>query len=98
MEEPRLGDLKTIVSEACSNVVRHAYPDQIGTFEVEAFPTRGELTVVIRDFGRGLRTRADPEQSSLRLGLALISTLSNRCEISGGHGGTEIRMQLPLAS
>lgn len=98
MEEPALGDVKTIVSEACTNVVRHAYAEGGGTFEVEAFPEGGELAIVVRDFGQGMRARIEPEPSSLRLGLGLISTLSSHFDISGGgEGGTEVLMRLPLS-
>jgi anti-sigma regulatory factor (Ser/Thr protein kinase) len=97
MEEPTLGDLKTVLSEACSNVVRHAYPGVPGTFEVEAVPLADTLAVVVRDFGTGMRARADSDESSMRLGLGLISMLSSRFEIAGRDGGgTEVRMQLPL--
>ncbi len=98
MGEPTLGDLKTVLSEACSNVVRHAYPGVSGTFEVEAFPADKALAVVVRDFGTGMRARVSDDESSMRLGLGLISMLSSRFEIVGGRGGTEIRVQLPLTA
>ena len=83
MGEPTLGDLKTVLSEACSNVVRHAYPGVPGTFEVEAFPEDDLLAVVVRDFGTGMRARASNDESSMRLGLGLISMLSSRFEKIG---------------
>ena len=99
MREPTLGDLKTVLSEACSNVVRHAYPGAPGIFEVEAVPRERMLAVVVRDFGTGMRARPSEDESSMRLGLGLISMLSSRFEIVGGKGGgTEIRMQLPLTA
>lgn len=97
VEEPALGDLKTIVSEACSNVVRHAYPEGNGSFEVEALPEGDNLTIVVRDSGAGMRPLVQAEHSSLRLGLGLISTLSSHFEISDSPGGgTEVLMQIPL--
>jgi anti-sigma regulatory factor (Ser/Thr protein kinase) len=97
MIEPTLGDLKTVVSEACSNVVRHAYSETEGTFEVEAFAEEGRLAVVVRDFGTGMRARVQTDESSLRLGLGLISMLTIGFDIRGGvDGGTEVRMQLPF--
>jgi anti-sigma regulatory factor (Ser/Thr protein kinase) len=97
MEEPTLGDLKTVLSEACSNVVRHAYPGVPGTFEVEAVPHSNALAVVVRDFGTGMRAHVGSDESSMRLGLGLISMLSSQFEIAGhAGGGTEIRMRLPL--
>ena len=99
MEEPALGDLKTIVSEACTNVVADAYGESDGTFEIEAFPEGGPPAVIVRDFGQGMRARIEPNPSSLGLGLGLISTLSSHFDISGGSGGgTEVLMRLPPTS
>ena len=97
MQEPRIGDLKTVVTEACMNVVVHAYGDETGALQVEVTPAGDELSVVVRDFGEGIRPRPDPERPSLRIGLALIAALSSSFEISGGLGrGTEIKMRLTL--
>ena len=96
MTEPALGDVRTIVGEACANVVRHAYPAGPGQFEVEAYRADGRFSIVIRDYGVGMQARAEVGEPSMRLGLGLISMLSSHFEISGGSGGTEIRAQLPL--
>ena len=97
MEEPQLGDLKTVVTEASSNVVRHAYPSQPGSFELEARAVEGELAIVVRDFGQGMRARIPEEEPSMRLGLGLISMLSSRYEIVGHErGGTEVRIAVAL--
>lgn len=98
VEEPELSDVLTIVSEAASNAVRHAYPTGSGTFEVEAYRSGGHLTIIVRDFGAGIRPAVQPEQSSLRIGLGLISTLSSRFEIIGSDEGTEIRAHVPIRS
>jgi anti-sigma regulatory factor (Ser/Thr protein kinase) len=98
MDEPGIADLKTVVTEACMNVVVHAYPaDQPGLLEVEAGEELDGLTVVVRDYGMGIRPRPDVERPSLRIGLTLIAALSKSFEIKGGvDRGTEIRMHLPL--
>lgn len=98
MDEPGIADLKTVVTEACMNVVVHAYPDgQPGPLEVEAVLEPEGLTVSVRDHGMGIRPRTDGERSSLRLGLTLIAALSNSFEIKGGvDRGTEVRMHLRL--
>jgi serine/threonine-protein kinase RsbW len=100
MDEASLADLKTVVTEACMNVVVHAYPGQEnGPLEVEATSEVGGLTVVVRDHGGGIRPRPGVERPSLRIGLTLIAALSSSFEISGGADrGTEIRMRLPLRS
>jgi anti-sigma regulatory factor (Ser/Thr protein kinase) len=98
MDEASTADLKTVVTEACMNVVVHAYPEDVtGLLEVEAVPDLGGLTVAVRDFGRGISPRPGVDRPSLRIGLALIAALSSSFEIRGGvERGTEIRMHLPL--
>jgi serine/threonine-protein kinase RsbW len=99
MDEPGLADLKTVVTEACMNVVVHAYPGEPGPLSVEATPDNEGLTVVVRDKGSGMRPQAEvkAEQPSLRLGLSLIAALSSSFAISGGlDQGTEVTMRLPL--
>jgi anti-sigma regulatory factor (Ser/Thr protein kinase) len=100
MDEAAVADLKTVVTEAAMNVVVHAYPEsEKGALAVEAYGEQGGLTVVVRDFGMGIRPRPDVERPSLRIGLTLIAALSGSFEISGGiDRGTEIRMHLPLST
>jgi serine/threonine-protein kinase RsbW len=98
MDEPAIGDLKTVVTEACANVVSHAHDSVPGPFQVEVLPRPGGLTVWVRDFGGGMRPRRDVERPNLRLGLALIAGLSSSFEIRDDpDGGTEIRMRLSLS-
>ncbi|HEX3239679.1 MAG TPA: ATP-binding protein [Solirubrobacterales bacterium] len=97
MDSPALDDLRTVVSEACSNVVRHAYQDGGGDFEIEATPSPAELEIVVRDCGEGLSPSLRSESAGLGLGLGLISTLSSHFEIRGRReGGTEVLIVLPL--
>ena len=70
MDEASLADLKTVVTEACMNVVVHAYAgSEPGPLEVEAETDGDGLTVVVRDHGGGIRPRPDVERPSLRIGL-----------------------------
>jgi anti-sigma regulatory factor (Ser/Thr protein kinase) len=100
MDEQSVDDLKTVVTEAAMNVVVHAYPEgEEGLLSVEAFGEDEGLTVVVRDFGAGIRPRPAPdvERQSLQIGLTLIAALSSSFEIRGGiDRGTEIRMYLPM--
>lgn len=96
MDGDAIADLKTIVTEACMNVVVHAYEDG-GPLEVRAWADEGRLTISVRDYGIGVRPVAAPDRVSLRLGLALIAALSETFSISSRPGeGTEVVMQLPL--
>ncbi len=97
MDEAGIADLKTVVTEACMNVVVHAYEGEPGPLEVEAEPEPDGLTVTVRDSGVGIRPRPEAEPSSLRLGLSLIAALSSRFSFSGGlDRGTEVVMHIPL--
>jgi serine/threonine-protein kinase RsbW len=89
-----ISDLKTIVTEACMNVVVHAYPeDATGPLEVHASPHEDGVEIAVRDEGSGFRPRpAEPDDPGLRLGLPLIATLSDQFEIRGARTGTEVRM------
>lgn len=101
MDEGGIADLKTVVTEACMNVVVHAYPEEEewGMLAVDARPALNGLTVVVRDFGRGIQPRPEADRPSLRIGLTLIAALSASFEIKGGiDRGTEIRMFLPLVT
>ncbi len=82
----RIADLKTVVSEACNNVVLHAYEGEPGPLEVTARPRSGDLEVQITDQGRGFRPRANEGDPSLGIGIPLIAALSDSFEISAGVG------------
>ncbi len=97
MDPAQVVDLKTVVTEACMNVVIHAYDDGIGPMEVEAQRDGDCLVVVVRDHGGGIRPRPDMSRESLRMGLPLIAALSTDFSIVGGPGrGTEVTMRMAL--
>jgi serine/threonine-protein kinase RsbW len=97
MDETGVADLKTVVTEACMNVVVHAYPGESGPLTVEAEPDSEGLTVTVSDSGSGISPQAESERASLKLGLSLIAALSSSFSISGGlDRGTEVMMRLPL--
>jgi hypothetical protein len=100
MEASAIADLKTVVTEACTNVVVHAYdPKMGGPMEVEAWAENGSMVVSVRDRGYGIRPVADVEHQSLRLGLALIAALTESFEVRGEvDKGTEVLMKVPLAA
>jgi anti-sigma regulatory factor (Ser/Thr protein kinase) len=94
-------DLKTIVSEACANVVRHAYPDDASERPMEIELARGgeELKLSIRDSGTGIRPPTGARPSSLRLGFILIGSLADYLQLRTGRGrGTELLLTVPLAT
>jgi anti-sigma regulatory factor (Ser/Thr protein kinase) len=101
LSSPGVEDLKTIISEACSNIVRHAYPEEATErpMEVEMKKTGGELTVTVRDCGCGIRPPTGARPSSLRLGFILMGSLADFLQLRTGKGrGTELLLKVPLAS
>jgi serine/threonine-protein kinase RsbW len=94
--EEKLSDIRLAVTEACANVVVHAYPEgQEGRMEVLASMEEERLTVLVRDWGRGIRPR--PDSPGLGLGLSLIAALAESVQL--GHGGnerTEVQMTFAL--
>lgn len=95
IDEHLLSDIKTAVSEACNNVVLHAYADGgKGPLEVYACPAPHEVQVVVRDRGTGIQPREpEPEAAMQGVGLSLIQALTERVEFVGGADqGTEVRM------
>jgi serine/threonine-protein kinase RsbW len=96
---PRIADLKTVVGEACNNVVLHAYEGEPGPLRVIAEPNENELIVRVEDEGHGFRPRAHEGEASLGLGLPLIAALSDSFEISGGSGkGSQTTIHFGYAS
>lgn len=89
-------DIKLAVTEACTNVVLHAYGDRDGPLEVDASIVDTELVVIVRDRGEGIHPR--PDSPGLGLGLPLIATLSQSLELGGGSDDapTEVRMTFGL--
>lgn len=95
----RIDDLKTVVSEACGNVVRYAYDEderKTGAVEVEIALVGEELEVRVCDEGRGICPRPESALPGMGLGLPLIGALSSRLVIDSRLGrGTELRISLP---
>lgn len=96
VDEQTLADIKLAITEACTNVVVHAYErDDIGDLEVDATIDDQLMTVIIRDNGRGILPR--PDSPGLGLGLPLIATLAETLELgTDGDEHTEVRMTFRL--
>src|SRR4051812_45512775 len=94
IHESLLADMKTAVSEACNNVVLHAYADERGPLEVFVCPDAHEIAVVVSDEGTGIQPREpEPEVAMQGVGLSLIQALTEKVEFVGGADqGTEVRM------
>ena len=86
-----LSDVKLAVTEACTNVVVHAYGEGEGPMEVAASVDGDALRVTVRDEGMGIVPR--PDSPGLGLGLPLIATLTESLELGkGSDDRTEVTM------
>jgi hypothetical protein len=87
-----LDDLKTAVSEACNNVVMHAYGEDVGPMTVDFDLGGEEIEVSVRDRGHGIQG-VSAAHDRMGVGLAVISALADRSEfVNIPEGGTEVRM------
>jgi serine/threonine-protein kinase RsbW len=92
-EPELLDDLKTAVSEACNNVIVHAYGGEAGPLSVALQVQDSTVEIVVRDQGKGIQ-QLTPSEERMGVGLAVMSALSDRVELTGrSEGGTEVRME-----
>jgi anti-sigma regulatory factor (Ser/Thr protein kinase) len=88
-----LDDLKTAVSEACNNVVMHAYDGETGPLVVRMYIEPEAIEVVVLDRGSGLPALAPADETIRGVGLSVIRALAEQAEFrSPAEGGTEVRM------
>jgi anti-sigma regulatory factor (Ser/Thr protein kinase) len=93
---PAVDDIKAAVSEACNNVVVHAYDDGgEGPLEFEVRVSPRELVAVVRDHGGGMPRPVGPDDDfpARGIGLTVIEALAYRSEVSATAGrGTQVTM------
>ncbi len=95
-----LNDIRTAVTEACNNVVLHAYEGGEGPLQLELYVNAETVEVVVRDHGTGIKPhiRSD-EEAALGIGLSIIQALAPRVEFKDVEGGgTEVRMEFATPS
>jgi anti-sigma regulatory factor (Ser/Thr protein kinase) len=82
-----LADLKLVLSETCSNAIRHGYGGAEGTIDVRFRLIGGEFEVEVTDHGRGL----EPNPSR-GVGMTVLDELCTRWSVcpppDGAHGTT----------
>jgi serine/threonine-protein kinase RsbW len=98
VEPARAADMKIALTEACTNVVVHAYGEEPGPLEVTMNLEHGRLVLGVRDRGNGLHPLPGRDDSApLGFGLALIASLSDELGLVGGRHGTEVRIAFALS-
>jgi serine/threonine-protein kinase RsbW len=95
-----LSDIRTAVTEACNNVVLHAYSGEEGPLEVEISVIPPSFEVIVRDKGVGIDLDAVKEGSGEPgIGLPVIGALAQSVEFvrPDGGEGTEVVMAFAVA-
>ena len=95
-----LNDVSTAVTEACNNVVLHAYDGGEGPLEVELTAGAEELEATVRDHGSGIEPGTQgAEDPSGGIGLPVIQALTDTVEFRDvPGGGTEVAMRFEAPS
>lgn len=84
-----LEDIKLAVSEACTNVIQHAYENPKGqSFTVRCWAEQDSIVIEISDKGRGLRAGIQG-----RFGMKILQAVMDFIEFQSEEGkGTTVRM------
>jgi len=85
-------DVRLALSEACTNVVQHAYRNAAspGDMLISILVEAGRLLVAVSDDGVGIVTPSHSD--GLGLGLPLMRTLADELQLDSSEGHTEVRM------
>jgi serine/threonine-protein kinase RsbW len=104
MPEETLHDVILALDEACTNVIRHAFPGTAdGEYHVSAVVEGGEIRITVEDHGVGFdASRLDeawvePDATSGR-GLSIIQSVMSSVDVTRptGDGGTRLVMRKKL--
>jgi anti-sigma regulatory factor (Ser/Thr protein kinase) len=93
MDPELLDDLKTAVSEACNNVVLHAYGSEPGPMEIQVHCAPDALRVTVRDEGVGPAELGTDGEAAHGIGVSVIQALTREARfVPREGGGTEVTM------
>ena len=94
-----LADLKLALTEACSNSVRHAYPDGNGIVEIRYDLRPDSIVIEVSDSGEGFdfserEPRPEEELSEGGLGIAIIRSIADEFELGRNDAGRGSRLRV----
>jgi serine/threonine-protein kinase RsbW len=97
LSQETLGDLKLAITEACSNSVRHAYPQGGGVVEILYDLRPDRLVIEVVDDGEGFEPAGErddsDELSEGGLGIAIIRSIADELEIDSQGNGRGSRLR-----
>ena len=102
-----IGDIKTAVSEAVTNAIFHAYPNELGKISIKTRIYEGKmLEIVVRDWGRGIEnidqarqplfTTGGEERSGM--GFTIMESFMDKLTVRSVPGrGTTVTMRKKIS-
>lgn len=105
IDDEVLADLKLAVTEACGNVVRHAYPAGEGPVSVTIRENAGVVEIRVEDEGVGIGDGAEAAAADAGpagesgMGLSIISAIADELSVqpAGPRGGTVLLLRKATA-
>jgi serine/threonine-protein kinase RsbW len=97
LPQETVADLKLALTEACSNAIRHAYPNGEGRVHIVYELRSDRLVIEVADDGEGFdpeqRVDEDDELVEGGLGIAIIRAIADEFEIGAGERGRGSRLR-----
>lgn len=94
-----LADIKIAVTEACANVVRHAYGGEPGTLRVSlASDDSGTICIRIRDFGAWIPPVGNGHDDIAGMGVPLMKAVTTAFEVTRLDVGTEVVLEFDISN
>jgi PAS domain S-box-containing protein len=91
-EQQEAYEILVACGEACANAIQHPHGIRVGSLEIVAAASEGEVDIQVRDTG----TWRDVPPPDGGHGLKLMRDLMDSVEVSQGQGGTTVRMRRRL--
>lgn len=89
-----VADVKVALSEASSNVIRHAYaedcPEQDRVLEIDCYDDNGVLVLQVVDHGQGMSIPPPPSDG---LGFGIMASLMDKVDVETDNEGTSLLMR-----
>ena len=102
-----VGDIKTLVSEAVTNSIVHAYPNEIGRILLKvSIYEKNVVEIIVRDYGKGIEdiekarepmfTTGGDERSGM--GFTIMESFTDSLKVKSTPGrGTTVSMKVKLS-
>ncbi len=94
-----IADIKVALSEACTNVVRHAYHadnDNIKkVIQIKCYREKSGFQIEVLDYGHGMTLPPPPSEG---LGFGIMGSLMDKVDVETSDDGTTVQMIKEIAA